>query len=232
LPVKGEAEEEWFCLNIDLLKEKFESRRNIEQAGPMQKYMKDLFPFLGIKTPQRREVMKEFYQESGILKQDFQPGFVTMLWNEAEREYQYAALDYIERSLKKLQKHDLPLIEELITTKSWWDTVDMLAQKPVGKIAADHPEVIPEKIEEWSVSTNLWLRRTAILFQLKYKEKTNEELLYKFILRNNESKEFFIQKAIGWALREYSKTNPDSVRAFIASSRLANLSIREGSKYL
>lgn len=219
-------------LNVHILKEKFEGRRNKEQAGPMQKYMKDLFPFLGIKTPQRNELMKEFYKESGILKEDFQPRFITKLWEKREREYQYAAIDYISRSLKKLQRGDLPLMEELITTKSWWDTVDMLAQKPVGTIAENHLEVITEKIEGWSVSDNLWLRRTSILFQLKYKEKTNEALLYEYISRNAQSKEFFIQKAIGWALREYSKTNPDSVREFINTHSLANLSVREGSKYL
>ncbi|CAH0345134.1 DNA alkylation repair protein [Bacillus sp. CECT 9360] len=219
-------------MNIERLISIFESHRNKEQAEPMQKYMKDLFPFLGIKTPQRKVLMKEFYQESGILKEDFQPEFVTELWKQDEREYQYAAIDYIERSLKKLKKQELLLVKDLITAKSWWDTVDMLAQKPVGKIAGEHPEVIHEEIENWSISDHLWLRRTSILYQLKYKEETNEELLYKFILRNNESKEFFIQKAIGWALREYSKTNPESVGRFIASNHLANLSIREGSKYL
>ncbi|RUQ31454.1 DNA alkylation repair protein [Peribacillus cavernae] len=198
----------------------------------MQKYMKDLFLFLGIKSPLRKELTKEFFLESGILKKDFQPGFVTMLWKKREREYQYVALDYLERSLKKLQKKDLFLMKELIITKSWWDTVDMLASKPVGKIAEDHPEVIIEEIEDWSVCDNLWLRRTSILFQLKYKESTDENLLYKYILRNADSKEFFIQKSIGWSLREYSKTNPESVREFIASNPLARLSVREGSKYL
>ena len=123
-------------------------------------------------------------------------------------------------------------MEQLITKKSWWDTVDMLAQKQVGWIAKNHPEVIEETIEKWSVSDHLWLRRSAILFQLKYKENTNEELLYRYIIINAESEDFFIQKAIGWALREYSKTNPQSVRDFIANHQLAKLSVREGSKYI
>ncbi|RFU61157.1 DNA alkylation repair protein [Peribacillus glennii] len=219
-------------MTLDTLKGKFESHRNMEQAGPMQKYMRDLFPFLGIKTPQRNEIMKAYYRESGILKDGFQTEFIISLWNEPEREYQYAAMDYIGRSLKKLTKKDFSLMERLITTKSWWDTVDMLAQKPVGHIAEYHPGVIAEKIDGWSAGDNLWLRRTAILFQLKYKEKTNEALLYEYIVRNAGSNEFFIQKAIGWALREYSKTNPDSVRAFIDAHTLSNLSVREGSKYL
>ncbi|WP_394239329.1 DNA alkylation repair protein [Niallia oryzisoli] len=210
----------------------FENKRNEQNAEPMKKYMKNLFPFLGIKTPERNKLTKLFYQQSGILKLDFQHDVVLELWQQPEREYQYAAIDYIGRSLKKLVKEDLPFFEKLITTKSWWDTVDMLAQKPVGTIAEKYPEVITESIDSWAISENLWLRRTALLFQLKYKGNTNEVLLYRYIESNAESKEFFIQKAIGWALREYSKTHPESVREFINSHSLAPLSIREGSKYL
>jgi len=210
----------------------FENNRNEQNAEPMKKYMKNLFPFLGIKTPERNKLTKLFYQQSGILKLDFQHDVVLELWQQPEREYQYAAIDYIGRSLKKLVKEDLPFFEKLITTKSWWDTVDMLEQKPVGTIAEKYPEVITESIDSWAISENLWLRRTALLFQLKYKGNTNEVLLYRYIESNAESKEFFIQKAIGWALREYSKTHPESVREFINSHSLAPLSIREGSKYL
>lgn len=210
----------------------FEANRNESNAGPMEKNMKDHFPFLGIKSPVRKELMKQFFKESEILKQPFQTNFVQVLWEKEEREYQYAAMDYIEKSLKKLNKEDLSLIEHLITTKSWWDTVDLLASKAVGTIASKHREVIEEKIDRWSSCDNMWLRRTALLFQLKYKEKTNEELLYQYILKNNDSTEFFIQKAIGWTLREYSKTNPSSVRGFISEHSLPKLAIREGSKYL
>nr|WP_034645106.1 DNA alkylation repair protein [Bacillus methanolicus] len=209
-----------------------ELNRNSENAAAMEKYMKGHFLFLGIKKPERAQIEKEFFKATGILKEPFHPDFVKELWNLPEREYQYTALTYIEKSLKKLGKEHVKLMEFLITEKSWWDTVDMLAQKAVGKIAADYPEVISETIEEWAGSHHLWLRRTAILFQLKYKEKTNEELLYRYINMNADSKEFFIQKAVGWALREYSKTNPDSVRRFIKNNSLAPLSIREGSKYL
>ena len=219
-------------LRIELLVKLFETNRNNENAIPMQKYMKNHFPFLGIKTPRRRELMKELFQESGILKESFQTEFIEALWELNEREYQYAALDYIEKSLKKLDKSHLPFFEKLIITKSWWDSVDMLAPKPIGKIAASHPEVIPNVIDGWAYGDHLWLNRAAILFQLKYKEKTDEKLLYSYILQNNKSKEFFIQKAIGWALREYSKTNSESVKRFIESNELPKLSVREGSKYI
>lgn len=217
---------------IEQLTKALDDNRNKENAIQMEAYMKNQFPFFGIKTPKRRAITKEFFQEKNILSEPFQPEFVRELWNMSEREYQNIALDYVDKSLRKITKEHLPFIEELITTKSWWDTVDMLAQKPVGKIALDCPEVIPETIDHWVVSDNMWLRRSAIIFQLKYKEKTNEALLYQYIRQNAISKEFFIQKAIGWALREYSKTNPNSVRNFIQTEELAKLSIREGSKYL
>ncbi|MEW9053520.1 MAG: DNA alkylation repair protein [Neobacillus sp.] len=210
----------------------FETHRNPENAEPMEKYMRNLFPFLGIKTPERRKLVRQFFNETGILKEPFNKDLVSALWKMDEREYQYAALDYIERSLKKVTKDDLPFFEKLMTTKSWWDTVDMISPKAVGEIAGKSPEVIEETIDGWAVDENFWLKRASILFQLKYKQRTNEELLYRYILQNASSKEFFIQKAIGWALREYSKTNPDSVKQFISSNLLAPLSVREGSKYV
>jgi 3-methyladenine DNA glycosylase AlkD len=210
----------------------FEAHRNAENAESMEKYMRNLFPFLGIKTPERRVLVRQFFNETGILKEPFNKELVLELWEKNEREYQYTALDYIEKSLKKLTKDDLPFFEKLITTKSWWDTVDMIAPKAVGEIASKSPEVIEETIDGWAVDENFWLRRASILFQLKYKQRTNEELLYKYILQNAASKEFFIQKAIGWALREYSKTNPQSVKLFLAGNQLAPLSVREGSKYV
>ncbi|WP_369797402.1 DNA alkylation repair protein [Paucisalibacillus sp. EB02] len=209
-----------------------EKNRNTENAMQMEKYMKNQFTFLGIKTPERRKITTQLYKETGLHKQPFNSDLVSTLWNKDEREYQYIALDYINKQLKNFTKEHLLLFQNLITTKSWWDTVDMLAQKPIGKIAAKSPSIIDETIEDWSTDKNMWLRRTALLFQLKYKEKTKEKLLYEYIKRNADSKEFFIQKAIGWALREYSKTNPISVRNFIQQNELPKLSVREGSKYL
>ncbi|MFS0672561.1 DNA alkylation repair protein [Ornithinibacillus sp. 179-J 7C1 HS] len=217
---------------IESLVNALEKHRNDENAYYMEKYMKNRFTFLGIKTPERRMVSNAFFKEIGILNQPFNNDFVIELWRMEEREYQNIALDYIEKVLGKITKEHIDLFESLITTKSWWDTVDMLAQKPIGKIAMDSPQFILGKIDDWASHQNMWLRRTAILFQLKYKNRTDEELLYQYIKLNSDSKEFFIQKAIGWALREYSKTNPASVKSFIQENNLAKLSIREGSKYL
>ncbi|WP_312092167.1 DNA alkylation repair protein [Niallia sp.] len=210
----------------------FEKNQDREKAIPMEKYLKNHFTFLGIKTPERRMLMKQFYVESGLLKLDFQQSFVEGLWEKEEREYQYAALDYINKSLKILTKDNLTLLQKLITTKSWWDTVDSLAPNAVGQLAKDYPVVKDEVIEYWAYGNHLWLRRAAILYQLKFKGMTEEIRLYRYIVQNATSKEFFIQKAIGWALREYSKTNPISVRQFIQEHPLPKLSVREGSKYI
>lgn len=217
---------------ITILKFHFYSQQNQELAVPMAKYMKNHFPFIGIKKPERTKLLRLFYNQTGILKEPFNPQWLKILWEQREREFQYAGLDYLERSLKKLDETHIGLLEELIIKKSWWDTVDALATKSVGAIAQKSPNVIEEKIEGWAYGEHLWLRRTAILFQLKYKGETNEGLLYRYIKQNADSKEFFIQKAIGWALREYSKSQPESVKRFINTCPLAPLSVREGSKYL
>ncbi|WHZ06203.1 DNA alkylation repair protein [Neobacillus sp. YX16] len=209
----------------------FEEHRNDDNAGPMKKYMKDHFPFLGIKSPLRKELEKQFFKETGILKEEFNKDIVEGLWDKDQREYQYTAITYIGKFIKKMPKDTILLLERLITTKSWWDSVDSIAPL-VGELARKYPELVEENINHWSIHDNFWLRRASILFQLKYKNETNEALLYKYMVKNADSKEFFIQKAIGWALREYSKTNPESVKAFIEGNELAPLSIREGSKYL
>ncbi|MBN6884949.1 3-methyladenine DNA glycosylase AlkD [Cytobacillus horneckiae] len=217
---------------MKLLIDSFEAHRDVENAKLMEKYMKNNFPFLGIKTPKRRELIKRVFKETELLKEEFQPDLVRELWALPEREYHYAALDYVSGSMKKLDNGHMSLFEELITDKSWWDTIDTIAPHAVAAIASRFPEVIESKIDGWAEADHIWLRRSAILFQLKLKEKTDEERLYRYIVHNQDEKEFFIQKGIGWALREYSKTNPDSVRDFIQRSNLSRLSVREGSKYI
>ncbi|RLQ93436.1 DNA alkylation repair protein [Falsibacillus albus] len=218
-------------MSLPLLEKKLIEQANTENAPGMEKYMKNHFPFLGIKTPERKQILKDFWKETEIHKAPFDRDFLIAMWEKDEREYQYIALDYYGKYIKKRPKTDIDLIKYLLTHKSWWDTVDPLASNFAGPLAKNHPD-LKETLKEWAKDDNMWLRRTAILFQLRYKSETDEKFLYETILKNNQSKEFFIQKAIGWALREYSKTNPDSVRSFIEGHPLANLSVREGSKYI
>jgi len=200
------------------------------KAPQMAAYMKNKFPFLGIQKPQRQQLTKEFIREAKKRKTvDWDT--ITMLWDLPEREFQYLAVDYLIALKNYIKAEDIEKIEKLITTKSWWDTVDAIASVVVGQMCRNYPELIESHIMNWAKSSNIWLARTAILFQLKYKEKTDIDLLSKIIMQNSQQKEFFITKSIGWILREYSKTNQEWVREFIRNNALQPLSIREGSKY-
>ncbi len=209
----------------------FIENRNEDNAKYMKAYMKDNFEYLGIKTPLRKELEKEFLKEKSkeaLIDKEL----VRELWRNEYREFQYVALDYLVKQKKKLQKEDITFIRELIVTKPWWDTIDLIASHLVGEICKKYPELINEYILNWSTDENMWIRRTAILYQLKYKQDTDRNILEKVIKYNIEDEEFFIRKAIGWALREYSKTNKDWVSEFVANNRLSKLSEKEASKYL
>ena len=209
----------------------FSDHANQVQAKKMSAYMKDNFPFLGITKPQRAELEKEFIKRVKTQnKVDWD--FVFTLWNLPEREYQYLAVDYLLALKNSLQIADMDKIKLLITKKSWWDSIDSLAGNIIGFLCAKHPELIQSHILSWSESDNVWLVRIAILFQLKYRANTYTELLALVIDKNSSNSEFFVVKAIGWALREYSKTNKEWVKLFLQSHKLQPLSVREASKYL
>ncbi len=209
----------------------FYANRDPQRAIGMAAYMKDQFSFLGIPRPERSTLQKDFIKRARRQgKVEWQD--VYRLWDLPEREFQYAALDYLVALKDKLQSADIYHLQTLIVLKSWWDTVDKLAASPVGSICLKHPEVVQNCLLPWADSDNIWLARTAILFQLKFKSKTDTDVLSSIIKPNSNSKEFFINKAIGWALREYSKTNREWVREFVDTHTLAPLSVREASKYL
>lgn len=205
---------------------------NTEKAQSMERYMKDNFPFLGIQTPERKELFREVLKNEGAPTVEELPTIVLELWSLPEREFQMLALTLLDKYKKQMDDTHLPLLEELITTKSWWDSVDMLASNLIGLVLQKHPELIKIEIPKWMESNNMWLQRTCILFQLKYKENTDAKLLFSLINELSRSKEFFIQKAIGWALREYAKTNPEGVWEFVQTNHLAPLSKREAIKHI
>ncbi|MDG4658270.1 DNA alkylation repair protein [Ectobacillus antri] len=210
----------------------FEPHRNPEKAAALSRYMKNQFPFLGIQTPERKALLKHFLLAYGVPSPQQLPAIVRGLWQLHEREYTIVALDLLEKNIKHMNASFLPLMEEIITTKSWWDTVDYIAPRLVGTIFTISPEHIDEYVTKWMQSGNIWLQRTALLFQLKYKQKTDIQLLFSLIQELSHSKEFFIQKAIGWVLREYAKTDADAVRQFVQNHHLAPLSKREALKHI
>lgn len=205
---------------------------NPMDATQMKRYMKNQFDFYGIKAPIRKEILKEFFKTQGLPERKDLQTIIESLWSYDQREYQHVALDILMKHKKKWKKDDIKWIEQLIVKKSWWDTVDMLAVNVAGSYFLLYPAQIPSITQKWITSSNMWLNRTAILFQLKYKEKTDLPLLLSYIDQHKDSKEFFHQKAIGWALREYSKRDPNTVIAFVQSTDLARLSKREALKWI
>ena len=212
---------------VDLF-EQMELARNEDKAKAMSAYMKNLFPFLGVQAIERRAICNGFFKEKKKRPVDWV--FVQQCYEKWEREYQIIAIDYLLVVKDRLVESDIEKIKQLIITKSWWDSVDCI-NSIVGYLCLKYSSVKSE-VRTWIYEENIWLKRIAIIHQLKYKEQTDEEFLSEAILKNNDSNEFFINKAIGWALRQYSKTNKTWVQQFLAQHELAKLSIREASKYL
>jgi 3-methyladenine DNA glycosylase AlkD len=214
------------------LKTLFEQNANPAQAGPMKKYMRDQFEYLGIKTPKNTTLQKEFYKENSFPELSDLDQILRELWGLSQREFQYIAMGLLSKFEKQLPAKFIDTLEYLLITKSWWDTVDLIATHAVGTHFKRFPKIREIYLRKWRKSKNIWLRRTAILFQLGYKQETDFELLTGIIGENLGSNEFFINKAIGWALRQYAYTDPKAVKKFVKSTALHPLSRREAMKHL
>lgn len=220
--------ETWF----ELIQLEFVQHANFLKAQGMQKYMKDLFSFYGINSPTRRQLLKVIISKEGKPNPQTIRELALLLWKAEEREMQYAAMDFLDSIQKKLIESDLDLIEKLITTKSWWDTVDALASHLAGNWLLKFPDNKENIVDSWFKSGNIWLQRTVLIHQLNYRDKTDEKLLFFYCDQLKESKEFFIRKGIGWALRQYARTAPNHVSAFVNRTSLSPLSYREATKHL
>jgi 3-methyladenine DNA glycosylase AlkD len=214
------------------LKELFEKNADPTQAAPMRKYMRDQFEYLGVKTPQSTALQKKFYAEHGPPEITALDAILRDLWSLPQREFQYVGLGVMSKFEKKLPANFIKTIEYLITTKSWWDTVDAIASHTVGIHFRRFPDVREKYLPKWRASKNIWLRRSAILFQLNYRKETDFELLCDIIRENLGSQEFFINKAIGWSLRQYARVDPMVVSKFVNSASLHPLSRREAMKHM
>ncbi|MEQ2466364.1 DNA alkylation repair protein [Niallia hominis] len=197
-----------------------------------ENYLRNQFAFLGIRTPIRRKLTKQFFREYGVPTKENLKDIIFILWERSEREYQKAALDILEKVKKELTPDDMPWLSSLLVKKSWWDTVDVLSPHIMGNLFTIYPELIAQYADQWIVDDNFWLQRSALLYQLYYKKRTDEKRLFQYILTTADSDEFFVQKAIGWVLREYAKTNPVAVRDFVSFNDLKPLSRREALKNL
>lgn len=218
---------------INQLETTFQAHENKENSLAMAKYMKNHFAFYGIKTTERRLLFKEIWNANkDEIKKDVQ-NIATSLYTKKQRELHYCAIEIVIRECKgNYKKSDIHFIEKLLTTNSWWDSVDTISKYILGQYLLEFPDAVEDTIEKFSNSDNLWLNRSAILFQLGFKEKTDFDLLKAICLQHENSTEFFIQKAIGWSLREYAKTNPHQVIDFVTNSNLKPLSKKEAVKNL
>jgi len=204
----------------------FETRRNPENAYWMKKYMKNQFEFYGIKTPDRRVLFKSFLKKYGMPSAGLEP-VIRECWANEYRDWQYIAISLLLEYIKKPEKDIIGLLEFMIINKSWWDTVDGIAGWLVGPLFQKYPDLIKPKTNQWMNSGNIWLQRTCLLYQLTYKKNTDTDILFRFIELLSGETSFWIRKAIGWVLREYSKTDPEAVVKFVNSHQLSALSRKE-----
>ena len=210
----------------------FIKHANPKNAGPMKRYMRDQFDYVGLKGPQMGELLRQHIASHGL------PGLADLdqilrdLWALPQREFQYAAASLLGRLEKQLPATFIRTLEYLIVTKSWWDTVDTISAGTLAVHFRRYPRVKERSLAKWRKSTNFWLRRACILFQLNYKRETDFVLMQAIIRENLGSKEFFINKAIGWALRQFTRVDPRGVRKFVAEAPLHPLSAREALKWL
>ncbi|MHA8086953.1 DNA alkylation repair protein [Aquirufa sp. Wall-65K1] len=212
------------------LSEQMHAHAQEENSFWMRKYMRDQFPFLGIKKPLRHQILQAWYKQEGKGLDWFV--VANELFQMREREFQYLALDYLLLEKKQWDDRIPELVENWIGNQSWWDVVDVLGPHVMGHYLLKNPAQRDFWISRWMSSGNFWLQRVCVLFQLTYKQKTDIALLSSIILELSREKEFFIQKAIGWSLRQYARVDGIWVKDFVKSHELAALSRREALKHL
>lgn len=202
-------------------------------AEPMQAYMKDRFEFLGIKAGPRREASKPFIDAGADAESDELVEAALALWRYDRREFHYVGSDLLKRWRRRLEPDAIETVEELITTNSWWDTVDVLAAHVVGSLVERHGDLV-QIMDEWITDENIWLARAAIIHQLFYKEATDTDRLFGYATQQMGHTDFFIRKAIGWSLRQYSRIDADAVVAFVDAhaDELSGLTKREALKHV
>lgn len=204
-----------------------------DKAPAMQAYMKSAMPFIGVQAGPRRTALKRVFAEHRLGSAPEWRRAVLGLWREAEfREERYAAIELSGfRFYREFQTlYTVPMYEEMIVSGAWWDLVDELATHRVGALLAAFPDSMRPLMLEWALSGDLWKRRTSILCQNRFKDRTDAALLFACIEPSLSDNDFFARKAIGWALREYAKINPREVVRYVQAKGITGLSRREALK--
>ena len=225
---------------VEALQNAYKKEGKPADAASMSKYMRNHFTFYGLKCPQRRDIDKQILSTYKSFDQSLLISLATELWQKEQREFQYFAVDLICKKVKVFSgsnsrhfKEASSCLLSMLTSKSWWDTIDPLASV-VGDLVLKHGSVATDLMEEWIHSDNMWLRRTVLLHQLKYREKTDSSRLFRFCLDCAHEEEFFIRKAIGWALRQYHRVDPSAVERFVRRNgdKLSTLSKKEALRLM
>jgi len=214
------------------LQSSFDKHANPAIAAGAKAYMRDKSEFYGVPSPLRRQLTKEFIAKSGYPPSGQLEEMVHYAWEQPQREWQYTAMEIVGKSVKKADQGLLDLAEWMITHKSWWDSVDFVAPNIAGVLLNKYPEIKMQYIEKWMHSGNLWLQRACLLHQLRYNKTADRALLFNLCERLANHPDFFIRKAIGWSLRQYSKAFPEAVIDFVNTHELSNLSRKEALKVI
>ncbi|MRI01891.1 DNA alkylation repair protein [Kriegella sp. EG-1] len=217
---------------LNALTHEFEAVSNSELASIQKAYLRNQFEFFGIKTPERRIAQKPFLVKEYLPSKENLDPLIRTLWNKPQREFHYFAQELAYKYRKQLDIEDIILFEFMVITKSWWDTVDFIATNLISDYFKKFPNQRDVITRKWIASNNIWLQRCCLLFQLKWKDNIDNLFLEKTICSLLGSKEFFINKAIGWILRQYSRTNPNWVLDFVSRTNLHSLSKKEALRLL
>jgi len=219
---------------VNQLTELFEPFRNASRAQTASAYMRDQFPFIGMRTEIRRSAQKSWIDSLKTLEdRTLRWSIIRALWEKEERDYHYVAIDFLNSWPKKFFSEDDAIeLEWILHQKSWWDSIDSIASNYLGRWALVFPEKARETFETWRYHESFWLQRSCLIYQLKYKEEVDTAYLKNLIQQMNSNNEFFIQKAIGWSLRQLSKYKPEEVVQILANNPIRGLALREASKYI
>jgi len=209
-----------------------QQQENLNKAIPMKSYMRDQFDFYGIQAPERNRIFSLYFNDYVLPAPDELPEIEKQLWELPQRDFQYFGVALAIKYKRTWNVDIIQLFEYMAIHKSWWDSVDLISNKLIGPWLLKHPEAIVPITSRWNQSGNIWLSRISLIFQLMYRNQTNTELLEKYILNLSDREEFFIRKAIGWSLRQYSKYNPEWVATFVRNNKLKPLSVREALKII
>lgn len=220
-------------LSVRSVRRALEAAADSTLAEPMAAYMQHRFVFFGIKTPERRDAVRATIAAAKQADVNDLLDFADACWKEPEREFQYVGSDALKAAHHSLTPAHLLRLRTLIGTKSWWDTVDMLASWPVGSVVSRHPDA-GGVMDEWLLDDDFWVARAAILHQLRSKDAIDVERLFRYALARASDTEFFVRKAIGWSLRQYAHRSPDTIADFVAEHTdvLSTLTVREATKNL